>query len=913
MNRLFNLGVVVALLANLSNFQAANGALDPMRAQDKTIPQTVIIQLAEGLTIEEDPQPGQGRRFKTQSEELNEALKELDVRSVKPLFPPGQIHKLADSGKLEDEFTRTYLLRFKKSTDIEAALPFLALLEDVAFVEHDYYADTLDIETPNDPRYTDQWALTAIGAPAAWAQLPADSPTVTVAVIDSGICADHPDLTGRILSGWDFLESDDAPQDEFGHGCAVSGVIAANVNNGAGIAGIAPNAEIMPLRVLNASGVGSFSDVSSAIVYAADHGAQVINLSLGGASPSMLLESAVNYALTKGVVVIASAGNSGKEGVLYPAAYPGVTAVGSLDQNLQHSSFSNYGPEVDIWAPGRDILSTGLDDTYVTMSGSSLAAPFVAGARAMEIALDIKLTADSDILSFDLQPNATPTPDPEVTTTPTYTPIPTIAPTENAADTSTAGGGLFYRAQVLMNHPADSERLADWGIKILDNGFQTAVVQATQEQLARLARLGFAPTQIDSVEYMLAVQSASNGAALSISEVVSSSAEMMALASVDSDSDGLTDTEETWWCTNPNDNNSDSALAPSPGNPSDGDEVQAILNGITSYGPPFALWPQFTPHNPNGNCPDGDFDAVPDSAEEYILGSSILRESTDLDKFDDGQEFFGRTYCPAPSGPCGYGILPRAEDSAYVSSLLPSFVLAPGNDPFVAAFPEPQVEVEPSSIVMTQKTIITNTKGTTVGTEKTYGTSKTNGTSTSLANTITWNTWQEVSHTTTDNQANAQELTLSAIGLTALTICGIVDIGVDFFSRPEFSCGKMLRKAADGTVWAVQTYFEQQRQLIDQILNSDADPWQKALQLELITDCSLNNLSATEVNYCPANGVRVASNQSYIDLQSPATNVQNNLSSANGNYLSTDGLTSLSVRPFHSAAIPLYTLPTHWQ
>lgn len=102
-------------------------------------------------------------------------------------------------------------------------------------------------------------------------------------MIDSGICAAHPDLAGRILDGWDFLEGDATPQDDFGHGCSVSGVIAANMNDGIGIA-VAPNAQLMPLRVLNASGVGSYSDVAAAIVYAADHGAQVINLSLGGSN-----------------------------------------------------------------------------------------------------------------------------------------------------------------------------------------------------------------------------------------------------------------------------------------------------------------------------------------------------------------------------------------------------------------------------------------------------------------------------------------------------------------------------------------------------------------------------------------------------------------------------------------------------
>lgn len=164
--------------------------------------------------------------------------------------------------------------------------------------EPDYYVTALENVAPvNDPRYLEQWALEAIGAPSAWAAMPADAPAVTIAVIDSGICAEHPDLQGRIEEGWDFLENDGVPQDDFGHGCSVAGVIAANMNDGIGIAGVAPNARIMPLRVLDSSGIGSYSDVAAAIAYAVDHGAQIINLSLGGSNTSAVLENAVNYAV----------------------------------------------------------------------------------------------------------------------------------------------------------------------------------------------------------------------------------------------------------------------------------------------------------------------------------------------------------------------------------------------------------------------------------------------------------------------------------------------------------------------------------------------------------------------------------------------------------------------------------------
>ncbi|MCG2784936.1 MAG: S8 family serine peptidase [Anaerolineae bacterium] len=286
--------------------------------------------------------------------------------------------------------------------------------------EPDYYISALEY-VPDDPRYAEQWALPAIGAPSAWAELPADAPKVTVAVIDSGVCAEHPDLAGRIEAGWDFLENDAAPQDDFGHGCSVAGIIAANTNDGIGMAGVAPNAQIMPLRVLNASGVGSYSDVAAAIVYAADNGAQVINLSLGGSNPSSTLENAVNYAISKSVIVVAAAGNNGTEGVLYPAAYPDVVAVGSVDPDLQHSSFSNYGSQIDIWAPGRDILTTRSDGNHGLVSGTSFSAPYVAGADAIAFVINQTIPTDGRQLNISFI---------EITTTQTSTvETPIISPT----------------------------------------------------------------------------------------------------------------------------------------------------------------------------------------------------------------------------------------------------------------------------------------------------------------------------------------------------------------------------------------------------------------------------------------------------------------------------------------------------
>ncbi len=281
--------------------------------------------------------------------------------------------------------------------------------------EPDYYVKAQ--QTTSDPYFQQQWALPVIGVPGAWTQIPANPATVAVAVIDSGICASHPDLAGRILPGWDFVENDATPQDAYGHGCGVSGVIAAVTNNHIGMAGVAPNARIMPLRVLDAGGSVTYSNVASALVYASDNGVQIFNLSLGGANPSTTLQNAINYAIARDVLVIAAAGNTGSN-VLYPAAYTPVVAIASVDSNLQRSSFSAYGPEIDLLEPGRDILTTGIDGGYRNMTGTSLAAPQVAGLAALEMAVGRTLAQTGGLAYFGGSPpapsTATPTATPEI-------------------------------------------------------------------------------------------------------------------------------------------------------------------------------------------------------------------------------------------------------------------------------------------------------------------------------------------------------------------------------------------------------------------------------------------------------------------------------------------------------------------
>jgi len=270
----------------------------------------------------------------------------------------------------------------------------------VAYVETDGVAQATDV-IPNDPSYPLQTELPQITVPTAWEKT-TGSAAVTVAVVDTGV-TELGDLTGAVLPGKDFVNNDSAPLDDEGHGSAVASLIAGRGNNGVGIAGACWQCKILPVKVLNAAGSGSFSNIAAGVVYAADQGAKIINMSLGGYTPGTVLENAVKYALSKGAVIFASAGNDFLPNRLYPAAYTGVTAVGGTDEDGDPfvscwivCSGTNYGDDwVDVAAPyctialnltgfANDTGGTDVDnDDYGLFCGTSAAAPMVSGVAAL--------------------------------------------------------------------------------------------------------------------------------------------------------------------------------------------------------------------------------------------------------------------------------------------------------------------------------------------------------------------------------------------------------------------------------------------------------------------------------------------------------------------------------------------------
>lgn len=247
-------------------------------------------------------------------------------------------------------------------------------------------------ESPNDALFGEyQWNLPIIETLKGWT-IEKGSADVPIAVVDTGVDLGHPDLAARLGKGINIIREGSDPQDDVGHGTHVAGIISAMVNNQEGVAGMTWNNPVMPVKVLDASGSGSTYDVAMGIIWAADNGAKVINLSLGNYADAQFLHDAIRYAYDKDVVLVAASGNDNTEQPGYPAAYPEVLAVAATDANRNKASFSNYGDYIDVAAPGVGIASTYPDNQYAALSGTSMASPHVAALAALIRSVNPALT-----------------------------------------------------------------------------------------------------------------------------------------------------------------------------------------------------------------------------------------------------------------------------------------------------------------------------------------------------------------------------------------------------------------------------------------------------------------------------------------------------------------------------------------
>lgn len=289
---------------------------------------------------------------------------------------------------------QTYLIRLPAGMPSELALAHIRSLNGVIYAVPDY--ERTISRTSNDPLRDQQWALGTIAAYDAW-DITTGGPIV-IAVIDTGVDANHPELAGRVLSGFNAITGSPNASDDNGHGTAVAGIIAASGDNGEGIAGLCWGCVILPIKACLSNGRCRDSSVISAIRWATDNGARIINLSLGGSSPSPALQEAVRYANERGVLIVAASGNERAEGNTpnYPAAYAEALAVGATGYSDEVTGFSNTGDFIDLVAPGIDIATTIPGNGYALATGTSFASPFVSGAAALIMTLRPDLS-NSDV------------------------------------------------------------------------------------------------------------------------------------------------------------------------------------------------------------------------------------------------------------------------------------------------------------------------------------------------------------------------------------------------------------------------------------------------------------------------------------------------------------------------------------
>lgn len=271
--------------------------------------------------------------------------------------------------------------------DREKVIASLKNNKAIDFVEQNGYMYATQTPTatqgaiPNDSLYSQQWGMAMIKAPDAW-KISTSSPSIKIAILDTGVDESHEDLIGKVLSRVNYTDST-TTSDIKGHGTHVSGVTSALTNNNKGIAGVGGSSSLLNVKVLGDGGTGTWDGVANGIVWAADNGANIINMSLGGTFNAATVESAVNYAWNKGVLIVAAAGNNGSTTPHYPAYYTNSIAVAATDSNDQIASFSNRGDWVDVAAPGAVILSSVPGNRYESWGGTSMATPFVAGLAGL--------------------------------------------------------------------------------------------------------------------------------------------------------------------------------------------------------------------------------------------------------------------------------------------------------------------------------------------------------------------------------------------------------------------------------------------------------------------------------------------------------------------------------------------------
>ncbi|MFC5651722.1 S8 family peptidase [Paenibacillus solisilvae] len=373
------------IVMHVKQHQQRNLRLVPYPPEGKYKIESVTPNTTRDITVDNGEENGNASHY-----HINEVV-------VKFPHPPtdAQLSRMKNevSALSVKKLGYTFVFRSKKM-EAEPMIKYFQKSWNPEFVEPHYLYMTNEVKgiIPNDALYSQyQWNLPIIEAEKGW-NVSKGSEKVLIAVLDTGVQLDHPDLKGKIADGTNLVDDTAPPEDDVGHGTHVSGIIAASVNNGEGVAGLSWYNKVLPVKVLDSSGAGSTYSVAEGIIWATDHGAKVINMSLGNYAQAQFLHDAVKYAYDRDVVLVAASGNDNTNRPGYPAAYPEVFAVASTDADGAKSSFSNYGDYIDVAAPGASIASTYPGSQYAALSGTSMASPHVAALAGLIRSINPDLT-----------------------------------------------------------------------------------------------------------------------------------------------------------------------------------------------------------------------------------------------------------------------------------------------------------------------------------------------------------------------------------------------------------------------------------------------------------------------------------------------------------------------------------------
>lgn len=365
-------------MGQIARTQRIQQAQPPTQSPLKFRANEIIVKIRDTL-----PAVSTGMRSlrNTGSRNLDRLNEQFGVVSVESVFH-------SQSGRMiqqESPLSNVLLLNLAQGVDEYAAIQAYSRLEEVEYAELNalYYI----FGVPNDAFFSSQYGVNSssyqgIDAVRAW-DIEQGKSSVVIAILDTGIDYTHEDLAGKVIKGYDFVNNDYDPMDDHGHGTHVAGIAAATANNGRGIAGVCSGCSLLAMKVVSADGSGSNAWIANGIANAANMGAQIINLSLGGMERSQTIELAVQQAVQRGVLIVAASGNDGSSVPLYPAAFADVISVGATDRFGDHASFSNYGPTLEMAAPGQGIYSTLPGNSYEAWNGTSMACPHVAGLAGL--------------------------------------------------------------------------------------------------------------------------------------------------------------------------------------------------------------------------------------------------------------------------------------------------------------------------------------------------------------------------------------------------------------------------------------------------------------------------------------------------------------------------------------------------